>query len=56
MMNRLWSSWYEMICRGQLDQKLGGEGEGWGVQENKLVLAGILGLGVIAGWATPHPH
>lgn len=36
-----------MICRGQLDQNLGGEREGWGLQENKLVLAIFLALALL---------
>ena len=44
-----------MVCKGQLDQKLGGEKERAGSSQKQTCPSRILGLGVIAGWATPQP-
>ena len=47
-----------MICRGQLGQKLGGEetqGEGWGLQENKLVLAVFLASALLLAGQLHNP-
>lgn len=43
-----------MVCKGQLDQELGGEKERAGSSQKQTCPSRILGLGVIAGWATPH--
>ena len=48
-----------MICRRQLGQKLGGEGtqgEGWGLQENKLVLAVFLASALLLAGQLHNPQ